>query len=137
MKWTMRTVWSVFLALTLAAATLAAGPAVTDVTVAQAGKLTQERSGKPDFMILDVRTPGEFADGHLVGAVNIDVQAPDFEMRVKLLDRARTYLVYCRTGNRSRRAVQAMERLGFRSILHMTQGIVGWQEQKLPVFRPS
>ena len=137
MKWTARMVWSVVVVASLGATALAAGAVATDVTVAQANKLVQERSGKPDFVILDVRTPAEFADGHLVGAVNIDIQAPDFEGRLKLLDRARTYLVYCRTGNRSLRAVQAMERLGFRSIFHMTQGMVGWQAQKLPVFRPS
>ena len=123
------------LALTLAAAAWAGGSAVTDVTVSEARTLIQERAGKADFIILDVRTPAEFAEGRLSDAVNLDVQASDFETRLKALDRAKTYLVYCRTGNRSRGAIQAMERQGFRSVFHMTEGVVGWQRQKLPLSR--
>lgn len=124
-------------ALTLAATAWAGGSPVTDVTVGDARTLIQERAGRPDFVILDVRTPGEFADGHVAGAVNMDVQAPDFEARLRPLDRAKTYLVYCRTGNRSRGAIQAMERLGFRTVFHMTEGIVGWQRQTFPLSRSS
>jgi phage shock protein E len=63
--------------------------------------------------IIDVRTPAEFADGHLEGAVNIDVQSPDFDARIASLDPSGTYLVYCRSGNRSAVAVDRMEALGF------------------------
>jgi rhodanese-related sulfurtransferase len=86
---------------------------------------------------LDVRTPGEFAEGHIKGAVNLDVQSPTFEKGLRKLDRKRSYLVYCRTGNRSRRATLAMEELGFRSIFHMTEGIVKWKQQNLPLSSPS
>jgi rhodanese-related sulfurtransferase len=114
-----------------------AGSRVTDITVEQARQLIQARSGKAELVILDVRTPAEFTEGHIAGAVNLDVSAPDFEKRLGALDRGTTYLVYCRTGNRSVRAVQAMERLGFGSVYHMTQGIVGWQQKKLPLSRVS
>jgi rhodanese-related sulfurtransferase len=127
----------VFFVVTVGAVAMAAGPSVTDVTVGQAQKLIKERAGNADFVILDVRTPAEFTEGHLAGAVNLDVQAPDFETRIRALDRTKTYLVYCRTGNRSRKAIQAMDRLGFGSVFHMTQGIVGWQQQKLPLSRAS
>jgi rhodanese-related sulfurtransferase len=123
--------------LTVVTTVLAAGSPVTDVTVRQAHALMQERSGKAEFVILDVRTPGEFAEGHLAGAVNLDIQAPNFETRLQGLDRTKTYLVYCRTGSRSQKAIQTMERLGFQSVFHMTDGIVGWQQQKLPLARPS
>lgn len=125
------------LALILVGTALAAAPEFTDVTVARARALLQERSGKADFVILDVRTPGEFAEGHLPGALNLDLQASDFEARLNGMDRGKTYLVYCRTGNRSQRAIQAMKRLGFRSVFHMTEGIVGWQQQKFPLSRSS
>jgi phage shock protein E len=118
-------------------ATAWAGSPITDVTVGQARTLIQERAGKADFAILDVRTPEEFAEGHLAGAVNLDIQGRDFEARLRSLDRSTNYLVYCRTGSRSQKAVQTMDRLGFRSVFHMHEGILGWQRQKLPVSPPS
>jgi len=117
--------------------TAAAGSAVKNVTVGKAQTLMKERAGKTDFVILDVRTPEEFAEGHLDGAVNLDVQARDFEKKLRVLDRKKSYLVYCRTGNRSRKATVAMEALGFRSIFHMNEGIVRWKQQSLPLTRPS
>lgn len=131
-------VWMAMLLLTAGlTAALAAGPSVTDVTVEQARQLLQERGGKADFVILDVRTPEEFAGGRLPGAVNVDIQAPDFQSRLGALDRGKTYLVYCRTGNRSARAIQVMQRLGFRSVYHMTEGILRWEKKGFPLSRLS
>ena len=113
------------------------GSTVTNVSVGKAQTLLKERAGKADFVILDVRTPEEFAEGHIDGAVNLDVQARDFEKKLRVLDRKKSYLVYCRTGNRSRKATVAMEALGFRSIFHMNEGIVKWKQQNLPLTRPS
>lgn len=128
----------VVLLLTLTMVTAAAaGSAVKNVTVGKAQTLMKERAGNADFVILDVRTPEEFAEGHIDGAVNLDVQARDFEKKLRALDRKKSYLVYCRTGNRSRKATVAMEALGFRSIFHMTEGIVMWKQQNLPLARTS
>ncbi len=66
-----------------------------------------------DTVVIDVRTPAEFASGHLDGAVNIDVQSPDFEALVSQLDPAGSYYVYCRSGNRSAQAIDRMAGLGF------------------------
>ena len=137
MKRTVGIVGAAVLALILFASAMAAGSPVTNVTVGKAQKLIKERAGKADFVILDVRTPTEFAEGHIDGAVNLDVQSPNFEKGLRALDRRTTYLVYCRTGNRSRRATIAMEALGFRSIFHMTEGIVMWKQQNLPLVRQS
>ena len=128
--------WVFFVILAVATPALAGSP-VTNVTVGKAQKLIKERAGKADFVILDVRTPDEFAEGHINGAVNLDVQSRDFEKELRKLDREKSYLVYCRTGNRSRRATIAMEALGFRSIFHMTEGIVMWKQQNLPLIRQS
>ena len=86
---------------------------------------------------MDVRTPQEFADGHLSGAMNVNVMAPDFERQLGALDRGKTYLVYCRTGNRSAQAIRVLERLGFRSVYHMFEGIVGWQKKAFPLVKSS
>ena len=66
-----------------------------------------------DDVVLDVRTPGEYAGGHLAGAENIDLMASDFRERIEGLDRDRTYYLYCRSGNRSGQAAQMMRQLGF------------------------
>lgn len=63
--------------------------------------------------VIDVRTPAEFAEGHLEGAVNIDVSAPGFDAAVGELDPAGSYVVYCRSGNRSAAAAARMADLGF------------------------
>jgi rhodanese-related sulfurtransferase len=131
-------VWATALVLSLSAtAPLAAGTRFQEVTVNQARELIQKRARNPQFVILDVRTPEEFAQGHLSGAVNVNLMAPDFERRLGALDRGKTYLVYCRTGNRSTKAIQAMGRLGFRSVYHMFEGIVGWQKKGFPLSTSS
>lgn len=137
MKRTVGVVGAALLALGVMATVFAAASAVTNVTVSKAHRLIKERGGQTDFVILDVRTPEEFAEGYIAGAVNLDVQSRDFEKKLRALDRKKTYLVYCRTGNRSRRATIAMEALGFRSILHMHEGIVRWKQQNLPLARAS
>ena len=107
----------------------AAASRATDVSVEQARKLLDERGGKADFVVLDVRTPAEFAGGHLPGAVNLDIQTHDFETRLTGLDRGKTYLVYCRSGNRSTKAVQTMERMEFPRVFHMREGMIGWEKK--------
>ena len=66
-----------------------------------------------DTVIIDVRTPAEFASGHLDGAVNIDVQSPDFAGQIMELDPNGEYFVYCRSGNRSGQAIAQMNQMGF------------------------
>jgi rhodanese-related sulfurtransferase len=72
-----------------------------------------------DTVIIDVRTPEEFAGGHLEGALNIDVQSGDFAAEISQLDPAGDYFVYCRSGNRSGQAISQMSNMGFSS---MTNG---------------
>lgn len=86
-----------------------------------------------EAVVIDVRTPGEFADGHLEGAVNIDLQDPGFRSAIGALDRHTTYLVYCRSGNRSRTATDYMEQLGFSTIYELDGGIIAWNDAGLPL----
>lgn len=64
-------------------------------------------------VVIDVRTPAEFAGGHLEGAANIDIQSSTFAAKVAKLDKAVPYFVYCRSGNRSAQAITAMKAAGF------------------------
>ncbi len=82
---------------------------------------------------LDVRTAGEYASGHLQDAVNIDVESPDFAQKISALDPAATYAVYCRSGNRSKVAMDQMSEAGFENISDLDGGIVAWEAAGLPV----
>lgn len=75
-----------------------------------------------EVVVLDVRTPSEFQDGHLEGAVNIDYTSPDFEQEIAKLDTAATYLLYCKSGNRSNKATAVMKRKNFNNIYNATVG---------------
>jgi phage shock protein E len=69
-----------------------------------------------DTIIVDVRTPAEFAAGHLEGALNIDVQSTEFDALIADLDPDAEYLVYCRSGNRAATAIERMSVQGFESL---------------------
>jgi phage shock protein E len=96
--------------------------AVTDVDVAEAQQIVDDGGA----VILDVRTPEEFAAGHLPGAININVEASDFDTKVAGLDESAETLVYCRTGNRSGIATDKMVELGFTDMSDLQGGIEAW-----------
>lgn len=86
--------------------------------------------------LIDVRTPAEFAEGHIEGATLIDLQGADFEQRIGELDPSATYVVYCRSGNRSAQATALMAAKGFTAVKDVDGGIVAWEAAGLPVVVP-
>lgn len=86
---------------------------------AQAQALIEKRN---DLVILDVRTPAEFAGGHLKHAQLLNKYDPAFETKLKALDRNKTYLVYCAVGGRSGQAAQLMQQFGFKHVYDATEG---------------
>lgn len=70
----------------------------------------------PSPIIVDVRTPEEFADNHLKEAINIDFRDQGFETKIKALSKEQPYVLYCRSGNRSSQAQKVMKSLGFKSV---------------------
>lgn len=86
-------------------------------------------------IILDVRTPAEFEEGHIAGATIVDWNDPSFSSRVAELDKAKRYLVYCRSGNRSAQAVAAMRKMGFTDITELQGGVIAWEAAELPLER--
>ncbi|MCE1174983.1 MAG: rhodanese-like domain-containing protein [Propionibacteriales bacterium] len=81
----------------------------------------------PNTVLVDVRTPAEFASGHLAGAINIDVEAADFASKAQALDTTKTYAVYCRSGNRSKTAMSMMVQLGLSPVYDLAGGINNWK----------
>ena len=82
----------------------------------------------PEAVVLDIRTPKEYTEGHIPDAINIDYKADSFESELEKLDRDTTYLMHCRSGRRSANSLEIFEKLGFRHVIHMDDGILGWQE---------
>ncbi len=110
----------------VAALTLAAcggGSAVNTVNAADFAKQAQT----PGVTVVDVRTPAEYAAGHIQGAINIDVEGSSFNADIAKLDKTRTYAVYCHSGRRSGIATSAMADAGFTSIYNLDGGILSWQ----------
>ncbi|OIP83755.1 MAG: hypothetical protein AUK44_04345 [Porphyromonadaceae bacterium CG2_30_38_12] len=95
-------------------------------------ELSQILAKNKKIVILDVRTPHEFAAGHLKGAVNIDIYQDNFYARIDKLDKKATYMVYCRTSNRSGAAVGYMRQNGFKILYQMMDGFPMWAANKLP-----
>jgi rhodanese-related sulfurtransferase len=96
----------------------------------QAGPF-HDLSLQKDIVILDVRTAGEFAGGKIRGARNIDIMASNFVSLVKNLPKDKTYLVYCRSGNRSAKACKIMADLGFEKLRNLSGGIMRWPFETL------
>lgn len=103
--------------------------AVTNVQADVAAKLVAE--GK--VAVLDVRTPEEFADGHITGATNINFMAKDFAMQLTRLDTNKVYLVHCASGGRSKRCLPQLKQLGLKQIYHLDGGFSAWEEAGKPV----
>jgi rhodanese-related sulfurtransferase len=83
--------------------------------------------------VIDVRTPAEFAAGHVRGAVNLDLEGGQFSADIATLNRSATYLVYCHTGRRSAIATAAMIAAGFTHLYDVAGGITAWTAAGLPV----
>jgi phage shock protein E len=82
----------------------------------------------PGTVVIDVRTPAEFAAGHLPNAHNIDLNGSDFATRIAALDKKATYAVYCKSGKRSAAAMAQMTAASFTHVYDMAGGIGAWQE---------
>lgn len=82
----------------------------------------------PGVVVLDVRTPEEFASGHLANATVLDFRGPDFATKLGALDKNATYAVYCHSGNRSGQALEQMKAAGFVHVADLEGGITAWNQ---------
>ncbi len=98
-------------------------------------EIQQVLAKNKQIVILDVRTPQEFAAGHLKGALNIDIYQQDFYSRIDKLNKKTTYVVYCRTHNRSTATVDYMKQKGFEVVYQMMDGFPGWAANNFPTVK--
>ena len=114
---------TIVFALFISSASFAQTPGYHDVQVAEFEKLTKAGKG----IILDVRTPKEYADGHVNGSVNINYFDKDFKDQVGKLDSAKPVYVYCYSGGRSSNAMTIMKSKGFVTVYNLTGGYSAWK----------
>ncbi len=101
-------------------------PVINNVDVATAKKMIAD---DPELIVIDVRTPKEFAAGTLPEALNIDVKSSSFKDEIAGLDKEANYLLHCRSGKRSMKAAQIMIDSGFLKITNMDGGYLQWQKE--------
>jgi len=83
---------------------------------------------KKKVQLIDVRTEGEYKEGHIAGAGLIDVlQEASFQQQIQTLDRNKSYVVYCRSGKRSKQAMDLMQKQGFKKVVDLDGGIQAWK----------
>lgn len=121
---------SVLVLLTSAISLVAADPVAVDAEKA-AGIIASEAG----VTVIDLRTPDEFAEGHLQGAVNVDFLASTFEAELGKLDATKPYLVHCASGRRSAQAMEVFEKLKFAKIYHLSTGYKSWVAAGQPVIK--
>lgn len=138
--WLFRALTGLMLSLGWGPAEVAADPeapagsspsksSVTHVDPATAEK----RIAESRVVVLDIRTPQEYAAGHLAGARNLDFNGADFAQKLAQLDRNQTYLVHCASGRRSTQSLETFQKLGFTSVLHLDGGIKAWTKAGKPI----
>lgn len=96
---------------------------------AEFNKKLQETPAK---QVIDVRTPKEFATGHLPNAVNINFNDTAFASNIAALDKSKPVFVYCLAGGRSANAAKKMEEAGFTTIYDLKGGVMAWQNNNMP-----
>jgi len=106
-----------------------------DVTPEEAFSLIEDNLNNPNFVIIDVRTPQEFAEERIEGAINLDFYADTFEDELNKLDKTKTYVIYCRSGGRSGNALTLMQELGFNEVYNVQGGIINWKSAALPIIK--
>jgi rhodanese-related sulfurtransferase len=104
-----------------------------DVSPREAFSIIQGNKKDLNFVILDVRTPEEFGDGHIENAVSIDFRGANFRESLSRLDKNKVYFVYCKGGVRSGKALEVMKESGFKRVYHLPAGVTGWKEKGLPL----
>ena len=103
-----------------------------DIFPVEAWELISNNREDDDVVIIDVSTPQEYNDLHLEGAINMNLISRFFKTRLDVMDKSRTYVVYCKVGGRSKIAQKLMQRLGFRTVYNIVGGTLLWGEEGLP-----
>lgn len=107
--------------------------AATEAVIIQPRELSHLLREKTELVVVDIRTPAEFAGGHIKGAVNIDFQTEGFAEAIAALDAGVPTVFHCRSGGRSGQAQSLFESLPFTELYHFAAGSNGWSAAGYPI----
>ena len=103
-----------------------------DIFPLEAWELISDNRGGNNVVIIDVSTSKEYKELHLEGAINVNLISRFFKSRLDIMDKDKTYLVYCKVGGRSKIAQKLMKQFGFRTVFNVVGGTLLWEEERLP-----
>ena len=103
-----------------------------DFKTISAAEYQQMLNAKKDVLLIDVRTPEEFAEEHLKQALNIDYNGADFKGAISKLDKTKSVMIYCLSGGRSSSAMKVLAEAGFHEVYNLKGGILQWKAAGMP-----
>ncbi len=118
-----------FATLVLIGCSIGQGASKTDLTPTEFSNQLKETENP---MIMDVRTPGEFLEGHIQNAVNIDWNGANFDAQISKIDKSTPLFMYCLSGGRSSSAASHLREVGFKNVLELDGGMMAWRSAGLP-----
>ncbi|MBT4277129.1 rhodanese-like domain-containing protein [Candidatus Falkowbacteria bacterium] len=95
-----------------------------NISYEESEKIIESNKDNQNFVIIDCRTPMEFHAGNINNSINLDFYSPNFSSELENLNKDKTYLIYCRTGSRSKIMLEMMEKLNFKEVYNMENGIL-------------
>lgn len=130
----VRTLAVLILALSVLVAACSSDTTTQSIELVSPAEASQVIADSPaGLVVLDIRTPEEFAQARLADAMLVDFYEDDFAAQLDTLDKDVPYVMYCNSGNRSSEAVKTMEDLGFVEVYEIDGGIVNWYDQGYPI----
>jgi thioredoxin len=116
----------IILAIVTLAITSCKGQPSKNIQTIEAVAFSKAIQATPNPQVVDVRTPEEFASGHLIQAQNVNWMNPDFVANSAKYDKSKPIFVYCKSGGRSHKAAEKLAELGFTNVIEMEGGILKW-----------
>jgi rhodanese-related sulfurtransferase len=107
-----------------------------DGSIAENVNVEQFAAHLDNAQILDVRTPGEWSEGIIEGAIMYDFYEGDFDSNLEKLDKEKPVAVYCKSGGRSGNAMEKMAAMGFKEVYNLKGGIGAWRSADKPTVKP-
>lgn len=106
---------------------------INEITIADFKSLNSVE----DIQLIDVRTIEEYNSGYIDGALNIDFYKSSFIDSINVLDKSKTTVVYCKSGNRSSKSALMMKSLGFKNVYNLKEGMNGWLSNRNEIILDS